>query len=203
MNMGAFCDDLINRCIRYPSAAAMRLRIARLRLLGVHIGRRCWIRRIRVPRNPWDVSIEDGAALDDEVVFLTTGARGRWPKVVIGRGTYVNRFTMFDASDSIAVGHDCMIGPFCYITDHDHGTVGSGLVAEQPLVGAAVRIGCNVWIGAGAIILKGVAIGDGAVVGAGAVVTRSVAAGQKVAGSPAKIIGTRFSLTENPRTPAA
>ena len=28
---------------------------------------------------------------------------------------------MFDASESIEVGRNCLIGPFCYITDHDHG----------------------------------------------------------------------------------
>jgi hypothetical protein len=27
----------------------------------------------RVPRNPWDISIEDGAALDGNVVLLTIG----------------------------------------------------------------------------------------------------------------------------------
>ena len=63
-------DQLINRMIRYPGAVAMRLRIARLRLLGVHIGRNCWIRRIEVPRNPWDIVIGDGVALDDHVVLL-------------------------------------------------------------------------------------------------------------------------------------
>jgi maltose O-acetyltransferase len=50
-----------------------------------------------------------------------------------------------------------------------------------------------------------VAIGDGAVVGAGAVVTRSVHAGQKVAGSPARAIESSVSFrgTERPQTPAA
>jgi hypothetical protein len=61
-------DDLTNRLIRYPGAVAMRLRIARLRLLGVRIGRSCWIRRIQVPRNPWDIVIGAGVALDDHVV---------------------------------------------------------------------------------------------------------------------------------------
>ncbi len=37
--------------------------------------------------------------------------------------------------------------------------------------GRPVRIGSDVWIGGGAIILLGVTIGDGAVIGAGSVVT--------------------------------
>jgi acetyltransferase-like isoleucine patch superfamily enzyme len=115
--------------------------------------------------------------------------------LVIGAGTYVNRFTMFDASDSIEVGRNCLIGPFCYITDHDHGTEPAVVIAEQPLVSSPVRIGSNVWIGAGAIILKGTRIGDGAVIGAGAVVTHDVRAGEKVAGVPARTIGSRLPTT--------
>jgi acetyltransferase-like isoleucine patch superfamily enzyme len=179
-------DQLINRVIRYPGAVAMRLRIARLRLLGAQIGRNCWIRRIEVPRNPWDIVIGDGVALDNQVVLLTTGSGDTRPRLVIGNRTYVNRFTMFDASEDIEVGQDCLIGPFCYLTDHDHGTASSGLFSEQPLLSSALRIGNNVWIGAGVTVLKGVTIGANAVIGAGAVVTRDVASGAKVAGVPAQ-----------------
>src|SRR5262249_24064501 len=153
-----FLDGLINRIIRYPRAISMRVRIARLRLLGVRIGQKCWIRRVQVSRNPWDIVIHNNVALDDYVVLLTTGSRGLGPRLVIGAGTYVNRFTFFDASESIEVGPDCLIGPFCYITDHDHGTERSAAISEQPLVASPVRIANNVWIGAGAIILKGVHI---------------------------------------------
>jgi acetyltransferase-like isoleucine patch superfamily enzyme len=190
-------DDLINRSIRYPGAVAMRLRIVRLRLLGVRIGRRCWIRRISVPRNPWDIAIDDMAALDDQVVLLTTGSRRNAPRLIIGRATYVNRFTMFDASESIEIGRNCLVGPFCYITDHDHGIGSAAPIADQPLVGSPVRIGNGVWIGAGAIILKGVTIGTGAVIGAGAVVTRDVRAHDKVAGVPAWVIGSRSKASSD------
>jgi phosphonate metabolism protein (transferase hexapeptide repeat family) len=54
------------------------------------------------------------------------------------------------------------------------------------------RIGNDVWMGHGAIVLPGVEIGDGAVVGAGAVVTRDVAPYTIVAGVPAKLIKRRF-----------
>ena len=49
-----------------------------------------------------------------------------------------------------------------------------------------MRIGCDVWIGGGAIILPGVTVGDGAVIGAGSVVTRDVEPGQTVIGNPAR-----------------
>lgn len=182
-------DDLINRLIRYPRSVASRLRIARLRMYGARIGRRCWIRRIHVPRNPWDIVLDDSVALDDEVVLLTTGVRGAEPRLMIGQSTYVNRFTMFDASLHIRIGAGCMIGPYCYITDHDHGAGDAGPVAAQALVEAPVTVGNNVWIGAHAVILKGVSIGDNAVIAAGAVVTADVGPGERVAGVPARRIG--------------
>jgi serine acetyltransferase len=179
-------DDAINRLMRYPKSLATRLRIARLRLLGMQIGSQCWVRKISVPRNPWDIAIEDGASLDDGVILLTTGVRKKQPRLTIGSRSYINRLTIFDASLSIMVGSECLIGPFCYITDHDHGTSTDGSFGSQPLVEAPVLVGSNVWIGAGVIVLKGVTIGDGAVLAAGAVVTKDVPAGAKVAGVPAR-----------------
>ncbi len=98
---------------------------------------------------------------------------------------------MIDASDRIEIGQNTMIGPFCYITDHDHGMSNDIPVNQQPLKGAPVQIGRDVWLGAGVIVLKGVVIGDGAIVGAGSVITKDVPAGAKVVGVPARQIGSR------------
>lgn len=53
---------------------------------------------------------------------------------------------------------------------------------------SAVKIGNNVFVGAGSIILKAVEIGDNSVVGAGSVVTKSIPTNQIWAGNPAKFI---------------
>lgn len=55
-----------------------------------------------------------------------------------------------------------------------------------------VRIGHDVWIGAGALILDGLTIGTGAVVAANAVVTRDVEPYAIVGGNPAKLLRPRF-----------
>lgn len=57
----------------------------------------------------------------------------------------------------------------------------------------AVRIGNDVWIGHGAVVMPGVSIGDGAVIGANAVVTRDVSAFDIVAGAPARRLRARFT----------
>lgn len=53
-----------------------------------------------------------------------------------------------------------------------------------------IKIGNNVFIGAGAIILPGIEIGDNVVVGAGAVVTKDIPSDSLVVGNPARVIKT-------------
>ncbi len=55
-----------------------------------------------------------------------------------------------------------------------------------------VKIGNDVWLGAGADIMRGVTIGDGAIVAAGAVVTKDVPPYAIVGGVPARLIRYRF-----------
>jgi len=87
----------------------------------------------------------------------------------------------------VAIGEGTQIGPAVqiYAADHprDPAQRRDGLECGRP-----VRIGRNVWIGGGAIILPGIVIGDDAVVGAGSVVTRDVPAGATVAGNPARVL---------------
>ncbi len=54
-----------------------------------------------------------------------------------------------------------------------------------------VRIGKNVWIGAGSIILDGTVIGDNCVVVAGSLVNRRYPDNVIIQGNPAKIIMKR------------
>ena len=56
-----------------------------------------------------------------------------------------------------------------------------------------IKIGNDVWIGYGVIILGNVTIGDGAIIGAGAIVTKDVPPYAIVVGCPAKIVRYRFS----------
>lgn len=192
---------LVRCLVSYPAGMLSRLRIVWYRLLGVKLSGRCWLRRVSIPRNFADIQL-DSVALDDYVVLLPVDNPLDRPKIVIGQGTYINRFTMIDACNQVTIGANCMIGPYCYITDHDHRTDASSTISSQPLVSAPTILGNDVWIGAGAIILKGVTIGDGAVVGAGAVVTRPVAAGTVVAGVPAAVLRSRSGFVPDGAEPA-
>ncbi len=179
---------MIGRLIR---GLASRFRAIGLRARGASIAGPVWLRQIEVPRQAHRIVLGSGVALDRAVVLLVSGDSTAAPCIQIGSRTYINRATFIDAVESIQIGQDCMIGPFCYITDHDHQRTPDGRPAGGPLKSRPVAIGRNVWIGAHASVLKGVTIGDGATIGAGAVVTRDVAADTTVAGNPARPLSAR------------
>ena len=162
---------------------ASRLRRIFYSLLGVKFEGRCWLRAIEIPRGHRDIRIADRVQLDRGVVLLVSGESTGAEKITIGRTAYLNRATMIDASERIEIGANAMIGPFCYITDHDH-KAGSA----DELIAKPTRIGERVWLGAHVSVLKGVTIGDGSVVGAGSVVTKSLPAGVVAVGNPARVI---------------
>lgn len=53
-----------------------------------------------------------------------------------------------------------------------------------------IRIGSNVFIGIGSIVLPGVEIGDDCIIGAGSVVSHSIPPGTVAAGVPARVVRT-------------
>ena len=103
----------------------------------------------------------------------------------LGDGVFLNFGCVFLDSVLIEIGAGTQIGPVVQIYGADHprdpAQRRAGLEFGQP-----VRIGANVWIGGGAIIVPGVTVGDDAIIGAGAIVTRDVARGETVAGNPAR-----------------
>ncbi|MEA9589414.1 sugar O-acetyltransferase [Xanthomonas sp. WHRI 10064A] len=104
----------------------------------------------------------------------------------LGAGVFLNfNCVILDICD-VSIGDGTQIGPGVqlYAADHPRDAAGraSGLEFGRP-----IRIGRNVWIGGGAIILPGVSIGDDALIGAGAVVTRDVPAGATAVGNPARV----------------
>jgi serine acetyltransferase len=179
--------------IRICSGVASRLRNVWFRALGVRLTGYVWMRRISIPQNWSDVTIEAGAGLDDGVVLLCSG-EPKQNKIIIRSGTYINRYAIIDAHRSIEIGPNVMIGPGCFITDADHGTAPDKLVGDQSMRIGPVLVEEGVWVGAHVTILKGVTISRGAIVGAGSVVTQNVDVNQIVAGVPARVIGTRAKM---------
>ncbi|MGC1497368.1 MAG: sugar O-acetyltransferase [Sulfitobacter sp.] len=108
----------------------------------------------------------------------------------LGRDVFFNYGCVLLDVCAITIGDMTQVGPYVQILTADHPRDPKD--RDQGLeFGREIRIGRNVWIGGGALILPGVNIGDDAVIGAGAVVTRDVAAGITVAGNPARPLVAR------------
>lgn len=103
----------------------------------------------------------------------------------VGSGVFLNFNCVILDVTEVTIGSGTQIGPLVQILTADHPRDAeqrrAGLESGRP-----IRIGENVWIGGGAILLPGVTVGDDAVIGAGSVVTRDVAAGATVVGNPAR-----------------
>jgi len=111
--------------------------------------------------------------------------------IVIGARTTIGFHTFLYASSQIEIGEDCMIAPFAYIVDSDHGIRAGVPMNRQANVPRPIRIGNDVWIGAHSVVLSGVTIGDGVVIAAGSVVRADVEADTIVGGVPARLLGKR------------
>ncbi|PPT73938.1 maltose acetyltransferase [Xanthomonas arboricola pv. populi] len=115
----------------------------------------------------------------------------------LGAGAFLNFNCVILDVCEVSIGEGTQVGPAVqfYAADHPRDAAGraSGLEFGRP-----IRIGRNVWIGGGAIILPGVSIGDDAVIGAGAVVTRDVPAGATALGNPARVRASRDAADAAP-----
>ncbi len=87
---------------------------------------------------------------------------------------------------AVSIGDGAQIGPGVQILTADHPRDPAARASGQEF-GRPIRIGRNVWIGGGALLMPGVTVGDDAIIGAGAVVTRDVPAGATAIGNPARI----------------
>lgn len=105
----------------------------------------------------------------------------------IGGFTVVGVGNFIQADGEVVVGEGCLFGPSVKIfsTSHHYGRDGE---LHKPLIKGKVRIGKNVWIGAGSVITSNISIGDNSVIGANSFVNRNVPQNCVVAGSPAKLI---------------
>lgn len=139
-----------------------RLKSAYLRLLGAKVGE-----RVVLYPGLWIMPVR-GLELGDDV-DLAKGV------LITGKG-------------GVSVGDRTLVGYGTRIISSNHKVSETGTIFGSGHEHSPVRIGEDVWIGAGCTILPGVSIGRRAVVAAGAVVTKDVREGEVVAGVPARLI---------------
>lgn len=105
----------------------------------------------------------------------------------LGHHVYANfNLTLVDDGD-IFIGNYVMFGPNVTLATAGH-PIMPQLRLEGMQFNIPIRIGNNVWIGAGTIVLPGVTIGENTVIGAGSVVTKDIPANVVAVGNPCKIL---------------
>ena len=105
----------------------------------------------------------------------------------LGRNFFANFDCVMLDCNEIIIGDNVMFGPRVGIYTSNH--------ANDPLerrlggcYSAPVKIGSDVWVGAGSHIIQGVKIGAGSIIGAGSVVTRDIPERVVAAGVPCRVI---------------
>ena len=135
------------------------------------------------------VELKDGVILNADIRIYT----GQGGSVKIDRDTLIEAHcTLYAYKASVEIGRDVMIGDRCAFLPFDHGILPGELIRKQPLTTkGGIKIGDDVWLGFGVIILSGVHIGSGTVIGAGSVVTHNIPDGAVAVGIPARVIRMR------------
>lgn len=116
--------------------------------------------------------------------------------IEVGENFYSNHNLVILDGAKVEIGDNVFIAPNCCITTAGHpiniDERNRGLEYAYP-----IKIGNNVWIGAGVNILPGVTIGDNVTIGAGSVVNKSIPANSIAVGNPCKVIKTILDKTKD------
>lgn len=189
--------EILARCLAPLLAGRKSVSGTEARLRGMLSTRRFGAEGLRLGRGIVvdgvdNVILRDEACLYGDLYLGATGERGR---IEIGRGTHVDRRCVLYGQGGIHIGQGCAIasGVIIYSQTNQYDVAPETPVVSQGTRYAPVRIGDDVWLGAGAIVLPGTVIGDHAVIAAGAVVNRNVDEWLVVGGVPAKPIRDRRS----------
>lgn len=114
--------------------------------------------------------------------------------ILLGRNCYLNSGCVLYSGNGITFGDDVLVAANCVFaaTNHafDRTDIPIRLQGFQPSRGG-IRIGSDVWIGAGTVVLDGAEIGDGTVIAAGSVVAGPLPPMSVCGGIPAKVMKPR------------
>ena len=117
--------------------------------------------------------------------------------VYLGARSFVNVNCVFLDSAEIRIGANALIGPAVQLLTATHSLRAADRIvaAENPAADQSpyrtyalpIKIGVNVWIGAGTIVLPGVTIGDNVTIGAGSLVSSDIPSDSLAFGQPCRV----------------
>lgn len=126
----------------------------------------------------WKPSISERAVVDESAIVMGNVAvkdyASVWPGAIIRAG-----------ENEVVVEKNAAVMDKAFVEGHDRVVVGEGSIISHSAVLHGSRIGKNVMVGIGAIVLE-VGVGDNSIVAAGSVVTKDFGGNSFVLGVPAK-----------------
>jgi maltose O-acetyltransferase len=128
-----------------------------------------------------------GHVADDHIIINQPFYCDYGKQISVGRRFFANfNFTVLDEAP-VTIGDDCFIGPnvSIYTACHSTDPVERNSRREWAL---PVTIGNNVWIGGSVTILPGIKIGDNVTIGAGSVVVNDIPDGCIAVGNPCRVV---------------
>lgn len=144
-----------------------------------------------------------------EGCYIEPPLHANWGGRFVHFGSYIYaNFNLTLVDDThIYVGDNTMFGPNVTVASAGHPILPE-LREQAYQYNVPVRIGRNVWIGAGTVIVPGITIGDNAVIGAGSVVVKDIPANVVAVGNPCRVLRPidehdREYYYKNRRIPAA
>lgn len=116
-----------------------------------------------------------------------------------GAPRYIAPTVFFDDFDRTSLGERVILSSHVSLLTHDYAwttvlTAVGRLEGGDEAIVRGIRIGSNVFVGRGALLMPGTVIEDDVIVGAGAVVRGRVESGSVMIGNPARRSGTIAEL---------
>lgn len=113
--------------------------------------------------------------------------------LVIGDESFISTGCFISAhTGGITIGDFCLIGPNSCIVGNNHRYDRLDMpTVKQGIASKGIKIGDNVWVGAGSAILDGSEIGSGVIITPNSVVSSKIPENTIVSGNPAKVIFKR------------
>lgn len=117
-------------------------------------------------------------------------------RIEVGENFYANHGLVILDAGKVSFGDNVFIGPNCgfHTSGHpiDFERRNKGLEYAYP-----IKVGNNVWFGAGVQVMPGVTIGDNVVIGGGSVVVKDIPSNCVAVGNPCRVIR---HITEEDKT---
>ena len=148
--------------------------------LNIRFGHNVFIRRGKGTHYFGDNNI-----IFDNCVFEVHNAKAN---IKTGHDCFFSYGVVVVCNQQIEIGDHVWIGEYTSLRDGTHNFSVNHVMGELPDIVAPIKIGNNVWIGRGCIILPGTVIEDNVIIAANSVVKGYFKSGSIYGGLPAKFI---------------